>query len=75
MTPLLLFLLGCAAVLFGTSSAAFSALMRLSLRIMAEGSGRDERLGRYLDDPSGCSSRRASSSASSSSSPRRCWRG
>ena len=25
--------------------------MRLSLRIMAEGSGRDDRLGQYLDDP------------------------
>ena len=51
MTPLLLFLLGCAATYLGTVTAAFSALMRLSLRIMAEGSGRDDRLGRYLDDP------------------------
>ena len=31
--------------------AAFSALMRLSLRLMAERGGRDDRLGRYLDDP------------------------
>src|SRR5690606_3502554 len=30
---------------------AFSALMQLSLRIMAERSGRDDRLGKYLDDP------------------------
>jgi hypothetical protein len=31
--------------------AAFSALMRLSLRLMAERGGRSDRLGRYLDDP------------------------
>ncbi|MEO8682713.1 MAG: hemolysin family protein [Vicinamibacterales bacterium] len=51
MTPLLLFLLGCAAIYFGTVSAAFNALMRLSLRIHAERSDRDDALGRYLDDP------------------------
>jgi CBS domain containing-hemolysin-like protein len=51
MTPLLLFLLACGAVYVGTVTAAFSALMRLSLRIMAERSGRDDRLGKYLDDP------------------------
>lgn len=51
MTPLLVFLLGCAAVYVGTVTAAFSALMQLSLRIMAEGSGRDDRLAPYLDDP------------------------
>ncbi|MEW6320745.1 MAG: hemolysin family protein [Acidobacteriota bacterium] len=51
MTPLLLFLLGCAAVYLGTVSAAFSALMRLSLRLEAERSGRDDLLGLYLDDP------------------------
>jgi magnesium and cobalt exporter, CNNM family len=51
MTPLLLFLLGCGAVYVGSVTAAFSALMRLSLRIMAERSGRDDRLGKYLDDP------------------------
>ncbi|MEZ5284120.1 MAG: hemolysin family protein [Vicinamibacterales bacterium] len=50
MTPLLLFLLGCAAAYVGTVTAAFSALMRLSLRIMAEGGPR-ERIGVYLDDP------------------------
>jgi len=51
MTPLALFLLGCATVFFGTVQAAFSALMRLSLRLMAERGGRSDRLGRYLDDP------------------------
>jgi CBS domain containing-hemolysin-like protein len=51
MTPLLLFLLGCAATYLGIVTAAFSALMRLSLRIMAEGSGRGERLQAYLDNP------------------------
>ncbi len=51
MTPLLLFLLGCAMIYVGTMTAAFSALMQLSLRIMAERSGRDDRLGKYLDDP------------------------
>ena len=35
----------------GTVTAAFSALMRLSLRLTAERSGRDDLLGRYLDDP------------------------
>jgi len=51
MTPLTLFLLGCATVFLGTIQAAFSALMRLSLRLMAERGGRSDRLGRYLDDP------------------------
>ncbi len=51
MTPLALFLLGCATVFLGTLQAAFSALMRLSLRLMAERGGRSDRLGRYLDDP------------------------
>jgi putative hemolysin len=51
MTPLALFLLACAAVLVGTVAAAFSAMMRLSLRLTAERSGRDDLLGRYLDDP------------------------
>ena len=51
MTPLLLFLLGCVATYIGIVTAAFSALMRLSLRIMAEGSGRGERLQAYLEDP------------------------
>ena len=51
MTPLILFLLGCATVFLGTVQAAFSALMRLSLRLMAERGGRTDRFGRYLDDP------------------------
>jgi putative hemolysin len=51
MTPLLLFLLACALVYLGTVEAAFSALMRLSLRLVAERSGRAETLGRFLDDP------------------------
>jgi putative hemolysin len=51
MTPLVLFLLACVLVYLGTVEAAFSALMRLSLRLLAERNGRDETLGRYLDDP------------------------
>src|SRR5687768_14843512 len=51
MTPLSIFLLGCATVFFGAIQAAFSALMRLSLRLMAERGGRSDRLGQYLDDP------------------------
>jgi len=51
MTPLALFLLGCATIFLGTIQVAFSALMRLSLRLMAERGGSSDRLGRYLDDP------------------------
>jgi CBS domain containing-hemolysin-like protein len=51
MIPILLFVLGIAAVYVGTIETAFSALMRLSLRLMAERSDRDDRLGFYLDDP------------------------
>jgi CBS domain containing-hemolysin-like protein len=51
MTPLALFLLGCATIFLGAIQAAFSALMRLSLRLMAERGGRNDRLGFYLDDP------------------------
>ena len=50
MIPLSLFLLGLAAVYVGTIETAFSALMKLSLRLMAE-RGRDDRLALYLDDP------------------------
>jgi putative hemolysin len=50
MIPLTLFLLAMAAVYVGTIETAFSALMKLSLRLMAE-RGRDDRLGFYLDDP------------------------
>jgi len=51
MTPLLLFLLGCASIFLGTVQGAFSALMRLSLRLMAERGGRSDVLGHYLNDP------------------------
>ena len=50
MIPLLLFLLAIAAVYVGTIEAAFSALMRFSLRLMAE-RGRGDRLGFYLEEP------------------------
>jgi putative hemolysin len=51
MIPLGIFLLGAAAVYLGGIEAAFGALMRLSLRLVAERSGRSDRLGAYLDDP------------------------
>ncbi len=51
MIPLLLFLLGCVTVYVGAIEAAFSALMRLSLRLMAERNGKGEGLARYLDEP------------------------
>ncbi len=51
MTPLALFLIACTTVFLGSVQAAFTALMRLSLRLMAERGGRSDRLGRYLDDP------------------------
>jgi CBS domain containing-hemolysin-like protein len=51
MIPLTIFLLACAAVYLGTIDAAFSALMRLSLRLLAERSTRPGALVQYLDDP------------------------
>ena len=51
MIPLAIFLLACAAVYLGTIEAAFSALMRLSLRLVAERSDRPGELGTYLDEP------------------------
>jgi CBS domain containing-hemolysin-like protein len=51
MTPLLVFLLGVFATYVSTVATAFSALMRLSLRLMAERNKRDDALGRYLDEP------------------------
>jgi putative hemolysin len=51
MIPLSIFLLACAAVYLGTIEAAFSALMRLSLRLVAERSDRPGELGAYLDEP------------------------
>ena len=54
MIPLLLFLLASLAAYIGSVQAAFSALMRLPLRLNAERSerhGRPDGLGQYLDDP------------------------
>ena len=51
MIPFSLFLLACAAVYLGAVEAAFSALMRLSLRLVAERTDRPGTLGAYLDDP------------------------
>jgi CBS domain containing-hemolysin-like protein len=46
-----LVLLALAAIYVGCIEAAFSALMRLSLRLTAERNGRSGGLGPYLDDP------------------------
>ena len=51
MIPLALFLLGCGAVYVGTIQAAFSALMRLPLRLSAERHGAPESLSYYLEEP------------------------
>jgi putative hemolysin len=51
MRPLALFLLACGAIYFGAIQAAFNALMRVSLRLLAEGSGRGRDLERYLQEP------------------------
>ncbi len=51
MIPLSVFLLACAALYLGVVEAAFSALMRLSLRLVAERTNRPGLLGAYLDDP------------------------
>ena len=51
MIPLSVFLLACAAVYLGAIDAAFSALMRLSLRLVAERTDRPGALTSYLDDP------------------------
>ena len=51
MIPLAVFLLAAAAVYLGAIEAAFSALMRLSLRLVAERSNRPGAIGAYLDDP------------------------
>jgi CBS domain containing-hemolysin-like protein len=51
MIPLTLFLVGLAAVYVGTIETAFSALMKLSLRLMAERGREDRLLAQYLDDP------------------------
>jgi putative hemolysin len=51
MIPLVVFLLACFAVYLGAIGSAFSALLRLSLRLAAERSDRPETLVDYLDDP------------------------
>ena len=52
MIPLVVFLLACAAVYLGTILAAFSALMRFSLRMLAESSaGSKDLLTTFLEDP------------------------
>jgi CBS domain containing-hemolysin-like protein len=51
MIPLLIFLLACVAVYLGCIGSAFSVLMRLSLRLLAERSDRPGSLAMYLDDP------------------------
>jgi CBS domain containing-hemolysin-like protein len=51
MIPLAVFLLGCLGIYLGTIEAAFSALMRLSLRLIAERSDRPGALSTFLDDP------------------------
>ena len=51
LIPVGVLLLAFAAVYLGTLDAAFSALMRLSLRLVAERSNRPGALGAYLDDP------------------------
>jgi CBS domain containing-hemolysin-like protein len=51
MTPLIIFLLAVAGIYLGTIEASFSSLMRLSLRLLAERSGRPDGLAVFLDDP------------------------
>ena len=51
MIPLVIFLLACAGVYLGSIGSAFSVLMRLSLRLVAERSDRPDSLATYLDDP------------------------
>lgn len=52
MIPLVVFLLACVAVYLGTILAAFSALLRFSLRMLAESSaGSKDLLRPFLEDP------------------------
>ncbi|MDO8837235.1 MAG: hemolysin family protein [Vicinamibacterales bacterium] len=51
MMPLCLAALALVAFYLGTVGAAFASLMRLSLRLVAERTGRSSRMGVYLDDP------------------------
>jgi CBS domain containing-hemolysin-like protein len=51
LIPLALFLLGLATMYLGTVQAAFTALMRLPLRLSAERADPSDTLRRYLDEP------------------------
>jgi CBS domain containing-hemolysin-like protein len=51
MIPLAIFLLACLSVYLGCIDAAFSTLMRLTLRLEAERTGRPGTLSEYLEDP------------------------
>ena len=51
MTPLVLFVLACLTVALGCVETAFSAMLRLSLRLMAERDDSSDRLTGYLADP------------------------
>jgi CBS domain containing-hemolysin-like protein len=51
MIPLLLFLVGAATIYVAVVETAFAAVMRLSLRLIAERGGGRARLDRYLEDP------------------------
>ena len=52
MIPLVVFLLACLAIYLGTILAAFSALMRFSLRMLAQSSaGSRDLLSTFLEDP------------------------
>jgi CBS domain containing-hemolysin-like protein len=51
VVPVLLFLLAIATVYVGSIETAFTLLMRLSLRFVADRGGPEDRLARYLDDP------------------------
>ena len=51
MIPLLLFLVGAATIYVALVETAFAAVLRLSLRLIAERNARRARLDRYLEDP------------------------
>ncbi|HEX6324755.1 MAG TPA: CNNM domain-containing protein, partial [Vicinamibacterales bacterium] len=51
MIPLLLFFVGAAMIYVALVETSFAAVLRLSLRLIAERSGRRARLDRYLEDP------------------------
>lgn len=51
MIPLLLFLVGAATIYVALVETSFAAVLRLSLRLIAERSARKARLDRFLEDP------------------------